>query len=216
MCTSAWPPALVRAHRPSMLAPTWPSTSPTRASSPGWSSRYSVRSVAISGSFRPRRSGDFRNENAHAARRPTSELRQRGVVATGRHDPRVGDVHVSPEQVDVGLPGGQHILYPIGLAVGKTNGQHVALPGRVDHGLVLLARRAAAVLDDRECREISREWPDQRVEVLDLQSFHYGRELHRHAGGIVGVILGGHVPPFTNAVCGHCTALQVAVVFGRG
>src|ERR1700738_1964929 len=144
MWTSAWPPALVTAHRPSMLAPAWPSTSPTRASSPGWSSRYSVRSVAIPRSFRPCHSGDFRNENAHAARRPTSVLRQRGVVAAGRQDPRVGDVHISPEQVHVGLPGGQHILHPVGLAVGKTNGEHVGLPERVDDGLVLLARGAGA------------------------------------------------------------------------
>src|ERR1700732_1542044 len=162
MWPSAWPPALVRAHRPSMLAPAWPSTSPTRASSPGWSSRYSVRSVAIPRSFRPPHSGDFRNENAHAARRPTSVLRQRGVVAAGRQDPRGGGVHLLAEPGHVGLPGGQHILHPVGLAVGKGNGQHVALPERVDHGLVLLARRAAAVLDDRECRQISREWPDQR------------------------------------------------------
>src|ERR671910_607285 len=46
-CTSDWPPPLVTAQKPSMLTPASPSTCPSLASSPGSSSRYMVKSVAM-------------------------------------------------------------------------------------------------------------------------------------------------------------------------
>jgi hypothetical protein len=119
------------------------------------------------------------NKHANSACLQPSHPRQTLGAAVSRHDPRVGDVHILPNEMDIGLTGGQHVLDPVGFPMA----QHVAFAVRGHDGFVRLTRLATAVLDDRHARQIARE------------AFHPWREHHRHARGIVGMILRGH--------CGH-------------
>ena len=86
-------------------------------------------------------------KTATAADLPAGQEGQPLAVAAGGQNPRVGDVDVLADEVQVGLTGGQHVLYPIRFAVGQPDRQHVALAVGGHDGFVWLAGRAATVLD---------------------------------------------------------------------
>ena len=78
------------------------------------------------------------------------------ALAPAGQDPRIDDVHVSPDEMHIGLARGQHVLHPVGLAVAQRDRQHVALAVRGDDGFVRLTRLAAAMLDGRYARQEAR------------------------------------------------------------
>src|SRR5271156_5749382 len=136
--------------------------------------------------------GDVADEDRAPADLLAGQEGQPRAVAAGGQHPRVGDVHVLADEVHVGFARSQHVFDPIGLAMGQSDRQHVALAIGGDDGFVLLAGGAATVLDHRERRKIARDRLDQRVEVLGLEVLKPDREDHRDARGVVGMVLSGH------------------------